>query len=243
MVRARARRLAGLRHAPARAVHGVAPLVRRHRRLSRPDGRVGPPRRRGRRVRARRRNRRARAGRAPRQAARHADPRRDARAARVVLDRRGLRDRARGRRDLPPVARGPRPDRPLPRRRVQPRDRRRTLPLEPLVRARVGRLPRSLRVRGGIGGAERRRRPGRGVRRASLPRPARPLEPRPLRPAPRRRRERRARARGRRGRAADPAAADRGRRARADPARRDHGRARGGARGVPAETSSIRGCR
>ena len=75
MVRARDRRLARLRDAPAPAVHGVAPLVRRHRRLPRARDRLGTPRRGGGGVRARGRHRRARARRAARASAAHGDPR------------------------------------------------------------------------------------------------------------------------------------------------------------------------
>ena len=77
---------------------------------------------------------------------------------------------------------------------------RRTLPLRPLVRARVGRVPRRHRLR-----RLRRARAGRsGARRrlgdAALARPAAPLDPGPAREARRRRGARRARARRRRAR-------------------------------------------
>ena len=123
LVRARAGRLARLRDARPRAVHRLAPLVRRDRRLPRRRGRVGAARRGGRRLRARSRDRRARARRAAREAASHADPGRDARPPRLVLDRRSVRDRARRRADLRGLARGARPGRALPRRRLQPRAR------------------------------------------------------------------------------------------------------------------------
>ena len=75
VVRARDRRLARLRDAPAPAVHGVASLVRRHRRLPGARDRLGTPRRSGGGFRARGRDRRPRARRAARTSAAHGDSR------------------------------------------------------------------------------------------------------------------------------------------------------------------------
>ena len=77
------------------------------------------------------------------------DPGRRPRRARCGLDRRRLRDRDRRRADVPPVAPRARRRRPLPGRRLQPRAVRRALPLGPLVRARLGRLPTARRIRSG----------------------------------------------------------------------------------------------
>ena len=75
-------RLARLRDAAPPAVHRVASVLRRHRRLSRARRRVGAAGRDGARVRARGRDRRARARRAERPAAAHGDPGRVSRRAR-----------------------------------------------------------------------------------------------------------------------------------------------------------------
>ena len=155
VVRARERGLARLRHAAPPAVHRLAPLLRRHRRLPRARRRVGAARGRGARVRARRGRRRARARRAARAAAADGNPELRPRRTRRGLHRRRVRDRG-GRRDQR-SSRGSWHSFPsaLPRARLQPRAPRRTLPLGPLVRARVGRLPGRLRLRSGRGRSRR----------------------------------------------------------------------------------------
>ena len=113
-------------------------------------------------------------------------PELDPRRARRSLRRSSLRDRRRRRRDLRALARAARSGRALPRRRVQPRARRRALPLRPLVRARVGRLSGRVRIRRRRRRSERRRAPRGRIRRRPLARAARALEPRALRPPARR---------------------------------------------------------
>ena len=195
MVRARDRRLARLRDAPAPAVHGVASLVRRHRRLPGARDRLGSPRRSGGGFRARGRDRRPRARRAARAPAPHGDSEPRARRPRRDLDRRSVRDRRCGRDRLRALDRPARPGRRLPRSRLQPRAPRRTVPLGPLVRSRVGWVSRRLWICGGRRRPERRSAARGCVRRSPLARAARALEPRALRPPPSCGRRRGARAR------------------------------------------------
>ena len=195
LVRARDRRLARLRHAPAPAVHRVASLVRRHRRLPRARRRLGTARRSGRGLRARRRDRRPRARRAARTSAADEHPELRARRAGGRLDRRRVRDR---------------------RRRARSRSSRGSSLLVPVGVFLV--LAYNLELLGGrfhsdlwfglawggfpvvcgyaaVAGELERRSAARGrVRRSPLARAARALEPRALRPPPRRGRRRRARA-------------------------------------------------
>ena len=179
LVRARDGRLARLRDAAPPAVHGLAPLVRRDRRLPRARRRLGTARRRRRGVRARRRDRRACARRA------HGRPLRTS-IPELRPRRRSPRSRSAPRarsassaRSCSALARRARAGRRLPRPRLQPRAPRRTLPLGSLVRPRLGRLPGGLRLCRGRGRPERRSAARRRVRRPPLARPARALEPRP----------------------------------------------------------------
>ena len=75
------------------------------------------------------------------------DPRARPRRARHRLGRRRLRDRHRRRRRLQPLDPAADRGRRLSRPGVQPRALRRPLPLRPLVRARLGRVPRRHRLR------------------------------------------------------------------------------------------------
>ena len=99
------------------------------------------------------------------------------RRARGRLGRRSVRDRARGGVQLQPLDPAADRDRRLSRARVQPGAVRRPLPLRPLVRGRVGRLPRRHGRR-----RLRRHRPGRDrdrrrVGHRPLARPATALDP------------------------------------------------------------------
>ena len=95
VLRARPGRLARLRHAAAPALHGLAPELRRDRRLPRAAPLRGPARGRARRLLPRPRHLRARVGRAERPAAADEDPRARARRPdrRAAGDRRRDRDR------------------------------------------------------------------------------------------------------------------------------------------------------
>src|SRR5581483_5076468 len=153
-------RLARLVDRAAPALHGMAPGVRRARRIARVARRPRPAARDPARVLRSRRRGRARARRAAGPAPPHRDP--GGRAERGgggrARDRRRTRRRRRrpGRRGARPVHRG----RARARRRVQPRARGRPPPQRRRVRARVGRLP----VADGVRGADGQREPGGAAR-------------------------------------------------------------------------------
>ena len=218
MVRARGRELAGLRHAAPPSVHRLAPLLRRHRRMSRSRRRVGAAR-----------GRRCSRSRSPSGVGAHALDELRGRPLRTGIPSSVLVGLAAvsiagacaigvvGAISVRAVARGTRSRRALPGARLQPRAPRRTLPLGSLVRARVGRLPGRLRLRSGRGRSRPRRAARRCLRRAPLAGAASALESRALRAPPRRHR-----------------------RGAPGPSRRLGGRARAPSRSIAAEETGLR---